>query len=176
MASKPHAETTHDGTVREGEVVLLDFGGGTPERYVVGTLAEVDDDVDAVTPSSPLGRALLGAVAGTAVSYALRLEDMLILRVPDVVLDSPALMNVGTWTILLGELMLGVLIWIRRIGPVVVAIGLALHLTIMVTIAVGFFSPAMLLLYLAFLPSDVAERRVRRRAGATRSEPGEPQS
>lgn len=68
-ASKPHAETTHDGTVREGEVVLLDFGDGTPERYVVGTLAEVDDDVDAVTPSSPLGRALLGAVAGTSVSY-----------------------------------------------------------------------------------------------------------
>jgi len=54
-ANKPQAETPHDGTVREGEVVLLDFGDGTPERYVVGALAEVDDDVDAVTPSSPLG-------------------------------------------------------------------------------------------------------------------------
>jgi len=68
-ASKPHAETPHDGTVREGEVVLLDFGDGTPERYVVGALAEVDDDVDAVTPSSPLGQALLGGVGGQSVSY-----------------------------------------------------------------------------------------------------------
>ena len=68
-ANKPHAETQHDGTVREGEVVVLDFGDGTPERYVVGALAEVDDDVDAVTPTSPLGRALLGAVAGQSVSY-----------------------------------------------------------------------------------------------------------
>ncbi|HEX3813696.1 MAG TPA: GreA/GreB family elongation factor [Mycobacteriales bacterium] len=68
-ANKPHAETTHDGTVREGEVVLIDFGDGTPERYLVGALIEVDDDVDAVTPTSPLGRALLGATAGQTVSY-----------------------------------------------------------------------------------------------------------
>jgi transcription elongation GreA/GreB family factor len=66
---KPHAETTHDGTVREGEVVLIDFGDGTPERYLVGALIEVDDDVDAVTPTSPLGQALLGATAGQTVSY-----------------------------------------------------------------------------------------------------------
>lgn len=68
-ANKPHAETTHDGTVREGEVVLIDFGDGTPERYVVGTLAEVDDNIDVVTPTSPLGQALLGATAGQSVSY-----------------------------------------------------------------------------------------------------------
>ena len=68
-ANKPHAETTHDGTVREGEVVLIDFGDGLPERYVVGTLAEVDDNIDVVTPTSPLGRALLGATAGQSVSY-----------------------------------------------------------------------------------------------------------
>ncbi len=68
-ANRPHAETTHDGTVREGEVVLIDFGDGTPERYVVGALAEVDDDVDVVTPTSPLGQALLGATAGQTVSY-----------------------------------------------------------------------------------------------------------
>lgn len=59
----------HDGTVRPGEMVALDFGDGTPERYVVGNLAEVDEDVAAVTPSSPLGKALLGSAAGTTVSY-----------------------------------------------------------------------------------------------------------
>jgi len=42
-------------TVREGEVVLLDFGDGTPSARG-RALAEVDDDVDAVTPSSPLGQ------------------------------------------------------------------------------------------------------------------------
>jgi transcription elongation factor GreA len=68
-ANKPHTETQHDGTVREGEVVLIDFGDGTPERYVVGALTEVDDDVDAVTPTSPLGKALLGATAGQSVAY-----------------------------------------------------------------------------------------------------------
>ncbi|OAN40300.1 HTTM domain-containing protein [Mycolicibacterium iranicum] len=103
--------------------------------------------------------------SGTAVSYALRLEDMLILRVPGAVVDSPALTNVGTWTVLVGELLLGILIWKRRIRPVVVAIGVVLHLTIMITIAVGFFTPAMLLLYLAFLPSGAGERWVRRRVG-----------
>lgn len=63
------SETTHDGTVREGEVVVIDFGDGEPERYVVGALTDVDDDVAALTPSSPLGKALLGAVAGSTVSY-----------------------------------------------------------------------------------------------------------
>jgi transcription elongation factor GreA len=58
----------HDGTVRQGEVVVLDFGDG-PERYVVGALDSVDDDVLAVTPASPLGKALLGGTAGTTVTY-----------------------------------------------------------------------------------------------------------
>lgn len=68
-ASRPHAPTEHDGTVKPGEVVLIDFGDNVPERYVVGSLTEVDDDVDVVTPTSPLGRALLGTVAGQEVSY-----------------------------------------------------------------------------------------------------------
>lgn len=103
--------------------------------------------------------------AGTAVSYALRLEDMVIVALPRAVLESPALMNAGTWAVLVGEVLLGICVWKPRFRPIVVALGVALHLTIMVTIAVGFFSPAMMLLYLAFLPSDVAERWMRRRAG-----------
>lgn len=108
--------------------------------------------------------------AGTALSYALRLEDMLILRVPQLISGSPLLMNVGTWAVLVGELLIGILIWNRRCRPIVAMIGTALHLAIMVTIAVGFFSPAMLLLYLAFLPADMAERWVQRRAGPPRSQ------
>ena len=109
--------------------------------------------------------------AGTALSYALRLEDMLIVRVPQLISGSPLMMNVGTWAVLVGELLIGILIWNRRCRPIVAIIGTALHLAIMVTIAVGFFSPAMLLLYLAFLPADTAERWVQRWAGPQRSQP-----
>jgi vitamin K-dependent gamma-carboxylase-like protein len=56
--------------------------------------------------------------AGTALSYALRLEDMLILRVPQLISGSPLLMNVGTWAVLLGELLIGILIWYRRCRPI----------------------------------------------------------
>lgn len=68
-AARPHAPTEHDGTVKLGEVVVIDFGDGQPERYVIGSLIEVDDDVDVVTPTSPLGQALLGGVAGQEVKY-----------------------------------------------------------------------------------------------------------
>ncbi len=68
-ADRPARTTALDGTVRPGVVVALDFGDGAPEKFVFGGLAEVDEDVDVVTPSSPLGRALLGAGAGDAVSY-----------------------------------------------------------------------------------------------------------
>jgi transcription elongation factor GreA len=68
-ARRPQAPTQHDGTVREGEVVLLDFGDGAAERYVVSAISAVDDDVDVITPTSPLGRALLGGVAGQEVGY-----------------------------------------------------------------------------------------------------------
>ncbi|MGI8868081.1 MAG: GreA/GreB family elongation factor [Mycobacteriales bacterium] len=68
-ADRNAAFAVHDGSVREGEVVVLDFGDGVEERYVVGALLDVDDDVLAVTPASPLGKALLGATAGTSVSY-----------------------------------------------------------------------------------------------------------
>lgn len=68
-ANRKQQPTIHDGTVREGEVVLLDFGDGAPERYVVDELTDVADDVDVVTPTSPLGRALLGSAAGQTVRY-----------------------------------------------------------------------------------------------------------
>lgn len=68
-ADRPHGVEVHDGTVRDGEVILIDFGDGAPERYVVSSLVEVDEGVDAVTPTSPLGQALLGATAGQDLTY-----------------------------------------------------------------------------------------------------------
>jgi transcription elongation factor GreA len=50
--------------VRVGSIVTIDFGDG-PERYLVGSIEEKRDDVsDALTPDSPLGRALLGKGTG----------------------------------------------------------------------------------------------------------------
>lgn len=68
-ARRPAAPGPHDGTVREGEVVVIDFGDGVGERYIVSDMAAVDENVDVVTLSSPLGRALLGATAGKDVQY-----------------------------------------------------------------------------------------------------------
>jgi hypothetical protein len=109
--------------------------------------------------------------AGTALSSVLRLEDMLIVHVPQLISGSPLLMNIGTWAVLVGELLIGILIWNRRCRPAVATIGTALHLAIMVTIAVGFFTPATLLLYLAFLPAETAEEWIQRRAGPAGSQP-----
>lgn len=95
---------------------------------------------------------------GTALSYALRLEDMLIIPAPQWISTHAALMNIATWGVLVLELLIGVLVWSRQCRPVVLAAGVVLHLVIMVTVAVGFFTPAMLVLYLAFLSPETVRR------------------
>lgn len=95
---------------------------------------------------------------GTALSYALRLEDMLIIPAHQLISANVMLMNVATWCVLVLELLIGILVWNRRCRPVVLAAGAVLHLVIMVTVAVGFFTPAMLVLYLAFLSPETVRR------------------
>ncbi len=60
-----------EGVVALGDRVVLDLGDG-PETFVVGSVESVAAGVEAVTPTSPLGQALLGASAGTTVTYAPR--------------------------------------------------------------------------------------------------------
>lgn len=60
-----------DGVVSLGDHVVLDLGDG-PETFVVGSVEQLAAGVEAVTPASPLGRAILGASVGTTVSYAPR--------------------------------------------------------------------------------------------------------
>jgi Vitamin K-dependent gamma-carboxylase len=95
---------------------------------------------------------------GTAVSYALRLDDMLILPVPQWLSNDALLMNVVTWGTLALELAIGVLIWNRRLRPWVLGAGVVMHMLIMLSINVGFFTPAMFVLYLAFVPPDRVSR------------------
>lgn len=58
-------------TVRPGTLIALRFGNETePERFVVGDIAERGGAVEVITPSSPLGRALIGSRAGDRVEWA----------------------------------------------------------------------------------------------------------
>jgi hypothetical protein len=95
---------------------------------------------------------------GTAVSYALRQTDIGTVTLPDWLTTQPLLMNAATWGVLAAELAIGVLVWNRRARPWVLAIGLVLHLLIGAVFAVAFFSAAMLVLYVAFVPPATVER------------------
>jgi hypothetical protein len=56
-----------------------------------------------------------------------------------------------TYGTLVAELMLALLIWNRAARPLVLAIGVGLHLGIGFTLRIGFFSETMLVAYLAFV-------------------------
>lgn len=113
---------------------------------------------------------------GTATSYALRLSDMTILPIPRSISTNPPLMNVATWGTLAVELGIGILVWNQRLRPWVLAAGVALHLSIMVTLSVGFFSPAMFVLYLAFVPPHVAQQPLQQIRNILRLSPSSQES
>ena len=63
-----------DGTVGLGSVVTIVYDGDgddMAERYLIGHVEErpTADDVSVMSPSSPLGAALLGAKSGDTVTY-----------------------------------------------------------------------------------------------------------
>ena len=59
-----------DDVVTVGSLVDLRFEGDEDtERYLIGSIEERHEDYDVVSPSSPLGRAMIGSRAGDVVSY-----------------------------------------------------------------------------------------------------------
>lgn len=105
---------------------------------------------------------------GTAISYALRVSDLERLPLPAFLTHSAFLSGLLTYGTLLTELSIGVLVWNRRLRPWVLAAGVGMHLAIEWSIRVGFFSLAILTLYLAFLEpswSSAQLRRLQRRLG-----------
>ncbi len=67
------AEGEGDGTVASGSIVTLRYEGDDEdetERYLIGSIEERHDDLNVVSPTSPLGEALLGAAVGDVVGYA----------------------------------------------------------------------------------------------------------
>ncbi|MGV0795209.1 HTTM domain-containing protein [Mycolicibacterium sp. XJ1819] len=94
---------------------------------------------------------------GTAVAYALRQRDLQIIPLPSFLYDNLLILNALTWGTLIIEVAIGVLVWNRRWRPWVLAAGVMLHAGISLTLEVGFFSFAMFILYLAFIPPERAE-------------------
>jgi hypothetical protein len=94
---------------------------------------------------------------GTAVAYSLRQRDLLIVPAPSWVTDSLLISNALTWGTLVIEAALGILVWNRRWCLRVLAAGVILHLSISLSMEVGFFSCAMFVLYLAFIPPERAQ-------------------
>jgi len=62
--------TAADGRVSVGVVVELRYEGDSDtERYLVGSIEERKDGVTVVSPTSPLGEALVGSAVGDVVSF-----------------------------------------------------------------------------------------------------------
>jgi hypothetical protein len=97
---------------------------------------------------------------GTAVSYALRIMDIHRFATPDFLTDSIVLSELLTHGTLALELSLGILVWNRAARPWVLALGISMHLGIDLFILVGFFSFAMIVSYIAFIPPETASRRI----------------
>lgn len=96
--------------------------------------------------------------AGTAVSYSLRLLDLQNFVTPEWLVMNSVLMNLAAWGTLVVELGIGLFVWNRRARPWLLGVGVVLHLSILATIAVGFFSFAVFVLYLSFLSPQTARR------------------
>jgi Vitamin K-dependent gamma-carboxylase len=98
---------------------------------------------------------------GTAISYAVRLDDLDRFRAPGFVAGSELVTNALTYATLAIEASIAVLVWNRKLRPWVLGLGVLLHLGIDLTIRVGFFSYALFVLYLAFVPPETGSRLLR---------------
>jgi transcription elongation factor GreA len=70
IAAAQHEEHV-DGVVSLGDSVTVDFGDG-PESFSIGSVEQAVAGVETITPTSALGRAILGASVGSSVTYSPR--------------------------------------------------------------------------------------------------------
>lgn len=92
---------------------------------------------------------------GSAVFYAWRSDGRwATLPTPEWLADSAILVNALSWGTLVIELAIAVLVWNRHLRWWVLGAGVVMHLAIMVNLNVAFFSIAIFVLYVAFVPAD----------------------
>lgn len=100
---------------------------------------------------------------GTAVSTAFRLQDLQRLGQLDVLVDNIWVVAFLTWSTLAVELALGTLLWVKRLRPLLIVLGVLLHAMIDTFVLVGFFGPAMIAGLMTFLDADRVNAYVRTR-------------
>ena len=105
---------------------------------------------------------------GTAVSTALRLEDLQRYGRIDLLVDNVTVVALLTWSTLALELALAVWLWFRPTRHVLIALGVTLHVLIDTLLLVGFFGIAMIAGLATFMDGDRIDRRLRRREETAR--------
>jgi hypothetical protein len=113
-------------------------------------------------------------IGGTAVSESLRAGDLTRLDLGYRLTESVLLANLLTYGTLVVELSLAILIWNRKLRPVVITLGIALHLFIEVTFGLGFFSTVIIMSYISFVPEETMAKfllNIRGRLGRSRIPP-----
>lgn len=93
---------------------------------------------------------------GTALWYALNLEDLTRFNVPDLLIRPP-LGTILTWLAVGAEALVGVGVWWHRTRAAALLAGVALHIGIALALQIGFFSLVMIASYLAFIPGSTIE-------------------
>ena len=95
---------------------------------------------------------------GTSMWYVWHIDELQRISLLPLVEVWPGVVGVATVGTLVTELALGTLVWVRRLRPWVLLVGVLFHLAIDATMAVGPFSWAVLVGYIAFVPPETAER------------------
>lgn len=97
---------------------------------------------------------------GTAVSYAMRMEDFQRFAVPGALSHSLLVSTLTTYWSFAVELMIGILVWNRAARPWVLTLGVALHVLVGLNLRLGFFGETMLASYFVFLTPAAATATV----------------
>jgi hypothetical protein len=100
---------------------------------------------------------------GIAVSTALRLEDLQRVGQFDLLVENVWIVAALTWGTLLVELMLGTLLWYKPLRPLLIVLGVLLHVAIDGLLLVGFFGVGMIAGLMTFLDADEIDQSVRER-------------
>jgi hypothetical protein len=110
---------------------------------------------------------------GTALWYALNLDDLARFDVPQI-LVIPPLGTILTLLAVLTEAFVAFGVWWRRTRPLALLAGIALHAGIALFMEIGFFSIVMVASYIVFVPGSTLVRSLswlRRRTSVAQREP-----
>ncbi len=102
-------------------------------------------------------------IRGVAVSTALRLQDLQRIGQIDVLVENIWVVAALTWGTLIVELMLGTLLWYKPLRPLLIVLGVLLHVSIDGLMLVGFFGLTMIAGLMTFLDADAIEESMQDR-------------